>query len=204
MSTRFIFQTNFRICSDRPKTSLINNTFMKEKIEQLCEQIKDLLKKNDREYVVAITPEETYSYPDFTFPEYLKNVVDNSEYRYNELLCVEVDWEDFLLDELEEPVYTDDYDEADYDDEEFEEDDCIMYYECTQFKLIGIRVESDELLFAVERLFTDDEQTACENVEEVSISSLVCDYGEETVVGVLEAYVRILSDETKRSKFWKI
>ena len=204
MSTRFIFQTNFRICSDRPKTSLINNTFMKEKIEQLCEQIKDLLKKNDREYVVAITPEETYSYPDFTFPEYLKNVVDNSEYRYNELLCVEVDWEDFLLDELEEPVYTDDYDEADYDDEEFEEDDCIMYYECTQFKLIGIRVESDELLFAVERLFTDDEQTACENVEEVSISSLVCDYGEETVVGVLEAYVRILSDTPKDSIFWKV
>ena len=26
---------------------------MKEKIEQLCDQIKDLLKKNDREYIVA-------------------------------------------------------------------------------------------------------------------------------------------------------
>ena len=180
---------------------------MKEKIEQLCEQIKDLLKKNDREYVVAIAPEETYTYPDFTFPEYLKNVDGNSECSYNELLCddsIEVDWEDFVLDELEEPVYTDDYDEADYDDEEFEEDDYIMYYECTQFKLIGIRVESDELLFAVERIFTDDEQTACENVEEVSISSLVDDYGDETVVSVLEAYVRILSDETKKSKFWKI
>jgi hypothetical protein len=180
---------------------------MKEKIEQLCEQIKDLLKKNDREYVVAITPEETYSYPDFTFPEYLKNVVDNSECRYNELLfddSIEVDWEDFFLDALEEPVYTDDYDEADYDDEEYDEEDYIEYYELTEFLLIGIRVESDELLFAVERLFTDDEQTACEDVEEVSISSLVGEYGETTAVSVLEAYVRILSDEAKKSKFWKM
>jgi hypothetical protein len=180
---------------------------MKEKIEQLCEQIKGLLKQNDREYVVAITPEETYSYPDFTFPECFKNILDSSEYRFNELLfddSIDVDWEDFVLDELEEPVYVDDYAEADYDDEEYEEEDYILYYEHTEFLLIGIRVESDELLFAVERLFTDDEQTACENVEEVSISSLVRDYGEETVVSVLEAYVRILSDETKKSKFWKI
>ena len=171
---------------------------MKEKIEQLCGQIKDLLKKNDREYVVVQTPEETYSYPDFTFPEYLKNVVDNSECRYNELLfddSIEVDWEDFFLDEFEEPVYADDDDEANND---------VWYYECTEFLLIGIRVESDDLLFAVERLFTDDEQTACEDVEELSISSLVGDYGETTVVSVLEAYVRILSDETKKSKFWKM
>jgi hypothetical protein len=180
---------------------------MKEKIEQLCDQIKDLLKENDREYIVAITPEETYSYPDFTFPEYFKNIIDNSEYGFNELLCddsIDVEWEDFVLDEDEEPVYVEDYDEEDYDDEENDEEELILYYETTQFLLIAIRIESDKLVFCVERIFTDDEQTACENVEEVSISSLVNDYGDETVVRALEAYVRILSDKTKDSLFWKV
>ena len=180
---------------------------MKEKIEQLCDQIKDLLKKNDREYIVAITPEETYSHPDFTFPEYFNNILDNSEYGFNELLCddsIDVDWDDFILDEDEEPVYVEDYDEEDYDDEEYDEEDCILYYEYTRFVLIAIRIEFDKLVFCVERIFTDDEQTACENVEEVSISSLVDDYGDETVVRALEAYVRILSDTPKDSIFWKI
>jgi hypothetical protein len=180
---------------------------MKEKIEQLCDQIKDLLKENDREYIVAITPEETYSYPDFTFPEYFKNIIDNSEYGFNELLCddsIDVEWEDFVLDEDEEPVYVEDYDEEDYDDEENDEEELILYYETTQFLLIAIRIESDKLVFCVERIFTDDEQTACENVEEVSISSLVDDYGDETVVRALEAYVRILSDTPKDSIFGKI
>ena len=166
-----------------------------------------MLKENDREYIVAITPEETYSYPDFTFPEYFKNIIDNSEYGFNELLCddsIDVDWEDFILDEDEEPVYVEDYDEEDYDDEEYDEEDCILYYEITQFVLIAIRIESDKLVFCVERIFTDDEQTACENVEEVSIGSLVDSYGDEAVARALEAYVRILSDETKNSEFWNI
>ena len=180
---------------------------MKEKIEQLCDQIKDLLKKNDREYIVAITPEETYSHPDFTFPEYFNNILDNSQYGFNELLCddsIDVDWDDFILDEDEEPVYVEDYDEEDYDDEEYDEEYCILYYEITQFVLIAIRIESDKLVFCVERIFTDDEQTACENVKEVSISSLVDDYGDETVVRALEAYVRILSVTPKDSIFWKV
>ena len=46
-----------------------------------------MLKKNDREYIVAITPEETYSNPSFTFPEYFKNILDDSEYGFHELLC---------------------------------------------------------------------------------------------------------------------
>ena len=175
---------------------------MKEKIEQLCGQIKDLLKKNDREYIVAITPEETYSTPGFTFPEYFKNIIDNSEYGFNELLCddsIDVDWDDFIIDEYVEPIYVDDYDEEDYDEE-----DCILYDEISQYLLIAIRIESDKLVFCVEKIFTDDEQTACENVKEVSISSLVCNYDDEAVVRALEAYVRLLSDETKNSEFWKI
>ena len=175
---------------------------MKEKIEQLCGQIKDLLKKNDREYIVAITPEETYSTPGFTFPEYFKNIIDNSEYGFNELLCddsIDVDWDDFIIDEYVEPIYVDDYDEEDYDEE-----DCILYDEISQYLLIAIRIESDKLVFCVEKIFTDDEQTACENVKEVSISSLVCNYDDEAVVRALEAYVRLLSDETKKSEFWKI
>ena len=180
---------------------------MKEKIEQLCDQIKNLLKENNREYIVAITPEETYSHPDFTFPEYFNNILDNSEYGFNELLCddsIDVDWDDFILDEDEEPVYVEDYDEEDYDDEEYDEEDCILYYEYTRFVLIAIRIESDKLVFCVEKKFTDDEQTACENVEEVSMNSLVNDYGDEIVVRAFEAYVRILSDTPKDSIFWKV
>ena len=180
---------------------------MKEKIEQLCGQIKDLLKKNDREYIIAITPEETYSTPGFTFPEYFNNIIDDSEYGFHELLCddsIDVDWDDFVLEVEEEPIYTDDYYEDHDDDEDFDEDECIIYYEITQFLLIAIRIKSDKLAFCVETTFTDDEQTACEDVEELSISSLVGDYGETTVVSVLEAYVRILSDEAKKSKFWKM
>lgn len=175
---------------------------MKEKIEQLCGQIKDLLKKNDREYIVAITPEETYSTPGFTFPEYFNNILDDSEYGFNELLCddsIDVDWDDFIIDEYVEPIYVDDYDEEDYDEE-----DCILYDEISQYLLIAIRIESDKLFFCVEKIFTDDEQTACENVKEVNISSLVCNYDDEAVVRALEAYVRLLSDETKSSEFWKI
>ena len=181
---------------------------MKEKIEQLCGQIKDLLKKNDREYIVAITPEETYSTPGFTFPEYFNNVIDDSEYGFHELLCddsIDVEWDDFVLEVEEEPVYTDDFYEEDYDDEEdFDEEEYIIYYEITQFLLIALRIESDKLVFCVEETFTDDEQTACENVKEVSLSSLVGDYGDETVVSALEAYVRILSDSPKDSILWKI
>ena len=178
---------------------------MKEKIEQLCDQIKDLLKKNDREYIIAITPE--YSHPGFTFPEYFNNIIDDSEYGFNELLCddsIDVEWEDFVLDEDEEPVYVEDYDEEDYDDEEYDEEELILYYEYTRFVLIAIRIESDKLVFCVERIFTDDEQTACENVKEVSISSLINYYGDENVVRALEAYVRILSDTPKDSIFWEI
>ena len=181
---------------------------MEEKIEQLCGQIKDLLKKNDREYIVAITPEETYSTPGFTFPEYFNNFLDNSEYGFHELLCddsIDVDWEDFVLDEEIEHIYTDDFDEEDHDDDEdFDEEDYIIYDEITQFLLIAIRIESDKLVFCVEETFTDDEQTACENVKEVSISSLINYYGDENVVRALEAYVRILSDTPKDSIFWKV
>ena len=181
---------------------------MEEKIEQLCDQIKDLLKKNDREYIVAITPEETYSTPGFTFPEYFNNILDNSEYGFHELLCddsIDVEWEDFVLDEEIEHIYTDDFYEEDHeDDEDFDEEDYIIYDEITQFLLIAIRIESDKLVFCVEETFTDDEQTACENVKEVSISSLVKDYDDENVVRALEAYVRILSDTPKDSIFWKV
>ena len=181
---------------------------MKEKINQLCGQIKDLLKKNDREYIIAIKPEETYSTPGFTFPEYFNNVIDDSEYDCHELLCddsIDVDWDDFVLDEEEEPIYTDDYYEAVYDDDEdFDEEEYIIYYEITQFLLIAIRIKSDELLFCVEETFTDDEQTGCVDVKEINISSLVRYSDDETVIRSLEAYVRLLSDSPKDSILWKI
>ena len=150
--------------------------------------------KNDREYIVAITPEVTYSHPDFTFPEYFNNIL--GKYGFSKLLCdsIDVDWDDFILDENEEPVYDEDYDE----------EDCILYYEYTRFVLIAIRIESDKLVFCVETIFTDDEQTVCEDVEEVGINSLENDYADDIVVRALDAYVRILSDTTRDSMCWKI
>lgn len=71
------------------------------------------------------------------------------------------------------------------------------YYEeeTTDYVLIAIRMESEKLLFCVETIFTAEGQpSACENLEEVSISSLVDEYGDEIVVRALEKYVRILSD----------
>ena len=181
---------------------------MKEKIEQLCGQIKDLLKKNDKEYIIAITPEQTYSTPGFTFPEYFNNILDDSEYGFHELLCddsIDVEWDDFVLDVEEEPVYTNAYYEEDHDDDEdFDEGEYIIYYEITEFLLIAIRIESDKLVFCVEKTFTDDEQTACENVREISLSSLIAHYCNEDVARALEAYVRLLSDETKNSPFWEM
>ena len=48
---------------------------MKEKIEQLCDQIKDLLKKNDREYIVANVPMSTEEAGDYCLPEYYKTII---------------------------------------------------------------------------------------------------------------------------------
>lgn len=166
---------------------------MEEKIKQLCEQIKDLLKKNNKECLIIKTPEETYSTPGFTFPEYYKDIIDNEDYgSYFEDVCTD----DILLDEYSEPIFVEDYDVEDYDEDDYEEDDVILYYEYTRFVLIAIRIESDKLVFCVEEIFTEDEQTVCVNVEEVSISSLVHDYDYESAVCALEEYVRILSDKT--------
>jgi hypothetical protein len=48
---------------------------VKEKIGQLCDQIKDLLKKNDREYIVANVPMSTEEASDYCLPEYYKTII---------------------------------------------------------------------------------------------------------------------------------
>ena len=48
---------------------------MKEKIEQLCDQIRDLLKKNDREYIVANVPMSKEEASDYCLPEYYKTII---------------------------------------------------------------------------------------------------------------------------------
>jgi hypothetical protein len=142
---------------------------MKDKIEQLCDQIMDLLKKNDKEYIIAIPPLETYSTARFTIPEYFNSVIS-----------------DYCLDELL------------YDSDEVERDDFVLYEEgdeTTEFLLIAIRIESDKLVFCVEKAFHDDDGDACENLEEVSIGSLVDSYRDEAVERALEAYVVMLSND---------
>ena len=143
---------------------------MKDKIEQLCDQIMDLLKKNDKEYIIAIPPLDPYSTARFTIPEYFNSVIDS----------------DYCLDELL------------YDSDEVERDDFVLYEEgdeTTEFLLIAIRIESDKLVFCVEKAFRDDDGDACENLEEVSIGSLMDSYGDEAVERALEAYLVMLSND---------
>ena len=184
---------------------------MSEKIEQLCDQIKDLLKKNSREYIVVNTLVESYTHPQFTIPEYLGklghtipemgNFIPYEEIKkemYSSYDSLGIDYGDFVLD-LDEDFCIEDY----YDEDSDENKEILLSY-ITEDELIAVRIESDKLVFCVEEIFIFDEQPACENVKEISISSLVEDYDDETVVCALEACVRILSDETKNSIFWKI
>ena len=128
---------------------------------------------------------------------------------------MDVDEDDLLLSEEREPVYdynhdphdyVDDEEDEDFDDEDSDDEDSeddfisedayIVDYEITQYHLVGVRIESDNLLFCVQETFIGDDKPVCVNVKEVS--------GDEIGVSALEVCARILSDEAKDNILWKI
>ena len=156
---------------------------MKEKINQLCDQIKDLLKKNDREYIVANIPMSEYRLPEYyktiigdlseDFLERLNNALDSSA--IGDAICID--------------------EEENYEDED---EPNLRYY-----ALIAIRIKDDELVFCIDQSASEsyDEQWETEDVYEMRDLNL---YYDCWVVNALDAYVRILSDKAKHSIFWDI
>ena len=164
-----------------------------EKIVHLCNQIKDLLIKNGREYIVGTLPST-----DFPLPEYYKTIIgDLSEDSCDKLYdnCGDCTLED-------EQIYEDDYEYAD-------EMLGVRFY-----SLIAIRIENGDLVFCIEEAEGEDYDADFKTVNVYERSDLSNFYihpssvytieFSQTVISCLEAYVRILSDETKSNICWKI
>ena len=158
---------------------------MKEKIEQLCDQIKGLLKINDREYIVANVPMSTEEASDYCLPEYYKTIIgDLSEDSCDKLYD---NTDDFTLGD--EEIYEDDYQYAD-------ERLGVRFY-----VLLAIRIENGNLVFCIEESEGEDYDA---DFKTVAVYEGL-DYSKKySITSCLEAYVRILSDETKSNICWKI
>ena len=161
---------------------------MKEKIEQLCDQIKDLLKKNDREYIVANVPMSTEESGDYCLPEYYKTIIGDLSVDFLEKLNTVLD-----TSAIGDAICIDE--EENYEDEDEPNVRC--------YSLIAIRIKNDELFFCIDQSVSesDDEYWETEDVFETCDLSL---YFDDWVVDALEAYERILSDKAKYSIFWEI
>ena len=172
-----------------------------EKIVHLCNQIKDLLIKNGREYIVGTLP-----LTDYPLPEYYKTIIGD------------------LSEDSCDKLYDNSYD-CTLDDEEIYEDDCkyadkrivIINRErlgVRFYTLLAIRIENGDLVFCIEHCDGEDYDADFKTVY-VYESSYLSNYylksgvftsykSSDRVIRCLEAYVRILSDETKSNICWKI
>ena len=155
----------------------------KEKIVQLCDQIKDLLKNNDREYIVANVP-----ISDYPLPEYYKTIIgelgEDLLKKLNDAHSAESTLGDIYID-----------DEETYEDED-EPSVCF-------FGLIAIRIKNDELVFCIEDSESESYDGCFETIDVHEMNDLSL-YDDDGVIRGLEAYVRILSDKTKYSILWEI
>ena len=161
---------------------------MKEKIDQLCDQIKDLLKRNDREYIVANVPTSTQESGDYCLPEYYKTIIGDLSGDFLEKLNAALD-----TSAIGDAICI--YDEENYEDEDEPNVRC--------YSLIAIRIKNDELVFCIDQSVSEghDGCWETEDVYEVPDISL---YFDDWVLDALEAYVRILSDKTEYNIFWEI
>jgi hypothetical protein len=171
-----------------------------EKIVHLCNQIKDLLIKNGREYIVGTLP-----LTDYPLPEYYKTIIgDLSEDSCDKLYD---NTDDCTLDDKE--IYEDDYKYADKRIVINRERLGVRFY-----TLLAIRIENGDLVFCIEVSEGKDYDAGFKTVDvyESRDLSKFYIYGDAAgwiefnrrVISCLEAYVRILSDETKSNICWKI
>jgi hypothetical protein len=87
------------------------------------------------------------------------------------------------------------------DEEENYEDEDEPNVRC--YSLIAIRIKNDELVFCIDQSVSESHDGCWETEDVYEVPDLSL-YFDDWVVDALEAYVRILSDETKNSIFWKI
>jgi hypothetical protein len=172
-----------------------------EKIVHLCNQIKDLLIKNGREYIVGTLP-----LTDYPLPEYYKTIIgDLSEDSCDKLYD---NTDDCILDDKE--IYDEDYKYADKRILIIKRERLGVRF----YILLAIRIENGDLVFCIEKSEGEDYDADFETVfvyESRDLSNLYI-YGDaidgigfnRRVISCLEAYVRILSDETKSNICWKI
>ena len=68
--------------------------------------------------------------------------------------------------------------------------------------MIAIRIKNDKLVFCIDQSVSESHDGCWETEDVYEVPDLSL-YFDDWVVDALEAYVRILSDETKNSIFWK-
>ena len=161
---------------------------MKEKIEQLCDQIRDLLKKKDREYIVANVPMSTEEASDYCLPEYYKTIIGDLGVDFLEKLNAALD-----ISAIGDAICIDE--EENYEDEDEPNVRC--------YSLIAIRIKNDELVFCIDQSVSESHDGCWETEDVYEVPDLSL-YFDDWVIDALEAYVRILSDKTKYNIFWEI
>ena len=150
---------------------------MTEKINQLCDQIKDLLQKNDREYIIGKIPYDIEESPEF-YKSIFDTIGDEIGDFADDILCLEMDLD------LQYSIHED-------------------YGTGEGQTLNAIRIKSDELVFFIEEIYNvgDGPETGC--LYEESIDDLMT-YNLDKVVDTLEYYVVILSDKTEYAPCWAV
>lgn len=150
---------------------------MTEKINQLCDQIKDLLQKNDREYIIGKIPYDIEESPEF-YKSIFDTIGDEIGDFADDILCLEMDLD------LQYSIHED--------------------YGTGEGQILNaIRIKSDELVFFIEEIYNVGDGPETECLYEESIDDLMT-YNLDKVVDTLEYYVVILSDKTEYAPCWAV
>lgn len=150
---------------------------MTEKINQLCDQIKDLLQKNDREYIIGKIPYDIEESPEF-YKSIFDTIGDEIGDFADDILCLEMDLD------LQYSIHED--------------------YGTIEGQILNaIRIKSDELVFFIEEIYNVGDGPETECLYEESIDDLMT-YNLDKVVNTLEYYVVILSDKIEYAPCWAV
>ena len=120
---------------------------MTEKINQLCDQIKDLLQKNDREYIIGKIPYDIEESPEF-YKSIFDTIGDEIGDFADDILCLEMDLD------LQYSIHED--------------------YGTIEGQILNaIRIKSDELVFFIEEIYNvgDGPETGCLYEESIDLQS---------------------------------
>lgn len=150
---------------------------MEETINQLCNHIKELLQKNDREYIVGQIPCDIAQ-----SPQYYKSIFDTIG---DEIIDIA---DDILCLEMELKIGYSTHED---------------YGTGQGFTLIAIRVVSGKLVFCIEEDYDVGDGRETERIYEENVDGLMA-YESDMVVEALEYYVAILSDDSQYAPCWEV